>query len=498
MVENSLIMKEIKGKRQLINLRDEFKLKNIGLCHGSFDIIHLGHLNHFKEAKSKVDKLIVSVTADKYIDKGDGRPFNNEEKRIKFLNHIKEVDYIYLDRSNHAVNIINTLKPDFYFKGIDYKKKDIGGNLNKEISALKKNKGKFYITNSKKYSSTKIFQNVFSNLDKEHKEILNKISKKFNFEKIKNLLETLKNKEITIIGEPIIDSYQYCTLVGLTSKDPAISTIIKDSDSYLGGVISNAIVASQFLKTVNLITYGKSKKLNGLKKFKNIKVINISNNKKIQLKTRFINENRLEKLLQVTNFKKNYFSEFERDKAIKILSNIKGSLIVCDYGLGFFEKTVLKNINKSKIKKYVNVQTNSLNLGVNLFSKYSKPNYFSLDVKEWQLGIKIDDINIDNVINFFGKKEQNFSYTMGKKGSILYYKKKIYKSPAFAKNVVDVTGCGDAYFIISSILLDNKFDPDLSVFISNMYAALYSKFLANSKTVDKNTLLRSIRNFLGD
>ena len=495
---NKLIMKEIKNKKELINLRKKFKLKNLGLCHGSFDIIHLGHLNHFKEAKTKVDKLVVSVTADKYIDKGDDRPFNNEKKRIKFLHHIKEVDYIYLDRSNNGVNIINNLKPDFYFKGIDYKKKDIGGNLNKEISSLKKNKGKFYITNSKKYSSTKIFQNSFSNLDKEHKEILNRISKKFNFDEIKDLLETLKTKEITIIGEPIIDSYQYCSLVGLTSKDPAISTIVENSDSYSGGVISNAIIASQFLKTVKIITYGKSKKLSGLKKFKNIKIINVSNNKNIQLKTRFINENRLEKLLQVTNFKKNYFSEFERNKTIKILSKIKGSLIVCDYGLGFFEETVLKNINKLKIKKYINVQSNSLNLGINLFSKYSEPNYFSLDVKEWQLGTKIDDININNVIKFFGKKKQNFSYTMGKKGSILNYKNKIYKSPAFANKVVDVTGCGDAYFIISSILLDNKFDPDLLVFISNVYAALYSKFLANSKTVDKNELLKSIRNFLGD
>ena len=43
------------------------KKKTIGLIHGVFDVIHVGHINYFKEAKSKVDKLIVSVTSDKFV-----------------------------------------------------------------------------------------------------------------------------------------------------------------------------------------------------------------------------------------------------------------------------------------------------------------------------------------------------------------------------------------------------------------------------------------------
>ena len=49
--------------------------KNCGLIH-VFDVIHVGHINYFKEAKSKVDKLIVSVTSDKYVNKGPGKLYS--------------------------------------------------------------------------------------------------------------------------------------------------------------------------------------------------------------------------------------------------------------------------------------------------------------------------------------------------------------------------------------------------------------------------------------
>ena len=57
------------------------KGKIIGLCHGVFDLLHIGHINHISEAKKKCDILIVSVTHDDFINKGPGRPaFNHNTK----------------------------------------------------------------------------------------------------------------------------------------------------------------------------------------------------------------------------------------------------------------------------------------------------------------------------------------------------------------------------------------------------------------------------------
>jgi len=56
--------------------------KTIVLCHGVFDLVHYGHILHFKSAKKFGDVLIVSITKDKFIKKGIGRPVFNETQRL--------------------------------------------------------------------------------------------------------------------------------------------------------------------------------------------------------------------------------------------------------------------------------------------------------------------------------------------------------------------------------------------------------------------------------
>ena len=68
--------------------------KRIVLCHGVFDILHDGHIEHFKEAKKNVDILVVSATSEPFVNKGPRQPLNNDEKRINVLNSIKFVDYV--------------------------------------------------------------------------------------------------------------------------------------------------------------------------------------------------------------------------------------------------------------------------------------------------------------------------------------------------------------------------------------------------------------------
>ena len=105
--------------------------KKIVLCHGDFDMLHLGHVKHFKAAKSKGDILIISVTSSKFIKKGTNRPYFNDIERLEFLNEISIIDYIYLDKTPNAINVLSKIKPNFYVKGSDYK--DFSKDLTKQI-----------------------------------------------------------------------------------------------------------------------------------------------------------------------------------------------------------------------------------------------------------------------------------------------------------------------------------------------------------------------------
>ena len=146
---NKKIVNFDKLKLKLEKLR--LKRKSIGMSHGVFDLIHLGHIKHFEEAKKNCDILIVSVTSDKYVFKGPGRPKFNEKERMHSISSLELVDYVILSDSPSAVENLNLIKPNIYFKGPDYKinKNDFTKKIYKEINILKKFRGKITILNQK-------------------------------------------------------------------------------------------------------------------------------------------------------------------------------------------------------------------------------------------------------------------------------------------------------------------------------------------------------------
>ena len=71
-----------------------------------FDLIHIGHLKHFKSAKKFGDILIVSVTPDKFVQKGFNRPYFNSNQRLESLSSVEDIDYVVLNSTKNAVDII--------------------------------------------------------------------------------------------------------------------------------------------------------------------------------------------------------------------------------------------------------------------------------------------------------------------------------------------------------------------------------------------------------
>jgi len=485
-----MYLKTLKQLQQIKN-----KNLKVGLCHGVFDILHNGHIEHFISAKKQVDILVVSVTTEKFVNKGPRQPINNDKKRVNMLNSIKYIDYVFLNKDKNSANIIKALKPDIYFKGPDYLKSDSHGNLKKEVAALKNYKGKIQFTETHQMSSTSILNNTVYNWTSEQKNILKKLGNSNAYEKIIKKINCLSSKSITIIGEPIIDIYNFCEIKGITTKDPAISTLFKKKLSVAGGVLTIAKIASLFAKQVNLITYGNKKILqNFFKDYNNINITNIDAKERIQIKSRFLNYHRHEKLLQITNFSENSFS-----KNINInpfLKKIKTKeIIICDFGLGLFNLERIHDIEKSNFYLHLNVQTNSINQGFNLFTKYKNYKYISLDEREWKLGTNSNHLNIEKIKKLIGRKVYA-SITLGSKGSCLLKNNKNIYSPTFVENIKDTTGCGDAYFIITSMLLNVDTDINLIPFLGNLYAGMHGQNLGNSKIVSKIEFLKNLNSIL--
>ena len=114
-----------KFKHKLVNLN---KLKKIDkkktiLCHGVFDVVHPGHVRHLIYAKSKNKILIVSITADKFIEKGKYRPHVPQNMRALNLAALEIVDFVIIDNNKTPIKLIKEIKPAFFAKGFEYSSK---------------------------------------------------------------------------------------------------------------------------------------------------------------------------------------------------------------------------------------------------------------------------------------------------------------------------------------------------------------------------------------
>ena len=94
--------------------------RSIVHCHGVFDLLHIGHIKYFEEAKTLGDTLIVTLTPDVFVNKGPNRPAFNETLRAEAIAALAVVDYVAINTWPTAIETIRLLKPDIYVKGADY------------------------------------------------------------------------------------------------------------------------------------------------------------------------------------------------------------------------------------------------------------------------------------------------------------------------------------------------------------------------------------------
>jgi len=121
----------------------------IVFTNGCFDIIHSGHLDLLKEARSYGDKLIVGLNSDKSISKlkGPDRPIIGQSERKKILSALKFVDEVIIFNEENPLKLIKKLKPSILVKGADYSKEQVVGgefveSYGGEIKLVKLTKGK--------------------------------------------------------------------------------------------------------------------------------------------------------------------------------------------------------------------------------------------------------------------------------------------------------------------------------------------------------------------
>tara|TARA_Y100000590_G_scaffold38447_1_gene41314 strand:+ start:4114 stop:5640 length:1527 start_codon:yes stop_codon:yes gene_type:complete len=487
------------------------KKKKIVHCHGVFDLLHIGHLKHFESAKKYGDILIVSITPNKFVFKELNRPYFDEQERLEALAAVETVDFVVLNNYPDSINIIKKIKPNFYCKGPDYnslennKTSTINNNNNfiEEKKICKKIGCQIKLTSDIKYSSSNIINEKLFELSNLEKKFLLNIKKKYPINKIEKKIDHLSKLKFMVIGDPIIDTYLFSDFLGVSSKSSVVSTKLMHEENYLGGSLAVAEMLCKLGCSVDLLAYKSknkffSKQLKLLSK--RINFLNICNQKKIPRVSRFLHQNRNEKLFQFYEFDKFAHNKESSSKFLKFLKKRKKThnTIVIDFGFGFLDKNMINILEKNINNFALNVHANSLNSNYNKFTKYKKYNYLSMNKKEFQLGLNTAENNINYLIKDSKENKINypFAVTLGNEGSVLVEKKKEQFVPSFFHKTIDTVGSGDAFFAITSALNKIKKDNLLNLFLGNVYAGLHALNIGNKKFVTKDELKKSINSIL--
>lgn len=138
----------------------------VGLCHGCFDILHLGHLRHFIAASEHCDVLVVTVTPDQFVSKGPDRPIFPAEQRAELIGGLGVVAQVGINRWPSAVETLRLLKPSRFFKGREYElhPEEVNPNFLLEAEAVAAVGGEVTFTDGFVLSSSEAWRKVSGSL----------------------------------------------------------------------------------------------------------------------------------------------------------------------------------------------------------------------------------------------------------------------------------------------------------------------------------------------
>ncbi|MGE0651210.1 MAG: PfkB family carbohydrate kinase [Alphaproteobacteria bacterium] len=209
--------------------------KKVIMCHGTFDVVHPGHIRHLLYAKSKGDILVCSLTADQHIAKANVRPYVPEDLRAINLAALEMVDYVVLDLDATPLKNLAVIQPDYFAKGYEYSASGLHPKTQEEVRILESYGGEILFTPGDiVYSSSALIELAPPKIAPE-KLIMLMAAEDITFSDLRNALEGFRGVRVHVLGDTIVDSYTYCDVIGGITKTPTVSVRFETKMDYVGG-----------------------------------------------------------------------------------------------------------------------------------------------------------------------------------------------------------------------------------------------------------------------
>jgi rfaE bifunctional protein kinase chain/domain/rfaE bifunctional protein nucleotidyltransferase chain/domain len=493
-----------------ISARDREAGKNVVLCHGVFDLVHMGHVRHLQAARAEGDVLVVTITTKAHVNKGPGRPVFNDDLRAEMLAAMEQVDWVAVSPYPSAEKIIDAVKPSVYVKGSDYANPDddITNKISTEQDAVERHGGRIVFTQDITFSSSSLINQHLDVFDPELRDYLAGARARDMEQKIKRALNDVSRLRVLVVGDAIIDEYQYVNAMGKSAKEHMIATRFVSQEQFAGGVFAAANHIASICKDVDILTVlGEDDSQEDFIRAHlapNVNLIPVTRpNTPTTRKCRFVDAGYMRKL-----FETYYFDDSPAPKNIRIelidyltkKAKDYDLVVVTDFGHGMLDRETIDTLSAHAKFLCVNTQTNSANHGYNMVTRYPKADFICIDAPEAQLASQDRFSSIEDVVkNSLSARIdcRRFIVTHGKMGCVVFDKEdELIRIPAFTKTVVDTVGAGDAFFSIAAPFTAIGAPMEVAAFAGNAAGAIKVGIIGHRKSVEKIPFVKYITTLL--
>src|SRR3954464_12081558 len=250
----------------LARIRTQFRDRRIVLCHGAFDLVHVGHMIHFEEARALGDLLVVTLTADRHITKKRSVSMR-EDYRARQVAALEIVDYVAIVDEPSAVAALEALHPDIYVKGPEYSDLllDKTSNISHEKTLVERYGGRIPLPSGETFSSTKLSHFLLSSTEASQENPLLRndrvmfrdlSSRGFKLEEIKSFLAAASLLRVCLLGETIIDEWVDVSVENISQKSRCVAGLETGRIRQIGGAGIVALHLAGFVKSVHCFTNG--------------------------------------------------------------------------------------------------------------------------------------------------------------------------------------------------------------------------------------------------
>jgi rfaE bifunctional protein nucleotidyltransferase chain/domain len=475
-------------------------------CHGVFDLLHLGHIRYLQRARELGEVLVVTVTPDRWVNKGPHRPAFTETLRAEAIASLACVDFVALNAWPTAAETIALLRPAVYAKGAEFRSHRTPEIVREEAAAAAAGTAIAFIEDLTS-SSSELLNRYFSPFGEEVDHYLEELRAAWPAPAILDRIAAAKELKPLVVGEMIIDEYVYCNTLGQSAKAPIVAMQYASQERFAGGAAAVANHLAGFCTQVDLVC-----QIGGV----NTEEDWIRGHLRPNVRPIFVERPGAPTIVK-RRYRESYYSQpvfevyqmddsppdaaQEQRLAAALVAAIGGHdlVLAVDHGHAMLTAPAVDLLAAESRFLAVSTQTNAANVGYHTVAKYPRADFVCLAEQDVRLQCRSRTGPLEPLVAEVAERlgASVMAATCGSRGCVCRGPEgQTVSAPALATKVVDRVGAGDAFLALAALMAAMGAPLELLAFLGNVAGAEAAATIGNAESLDALRLGRHVQSLL--